>query len=385
GVVLYEMVTGRPPFIGDTPVAIAYQHVKETPPPPSQLNPDVPPDFEAVVLKAMAKNPANRYQTADDLRADLVRFSNGQPVQAEPLLPAAAATGVMAATTMQDAVDGTSVMSRTTTVLADEPLPEKRRTSTYFVVLVVALLLLAGLLFLLARQLGIGSATKVPVPEVRGKRVADATQVLSDAGLKTKVQQVQDDTNAAGQVVDQDPKAPVKVSKGSTVTLKVSTGAPPVDVPDVVGRDVNAARDLLEGKNFQVTVNQKSDDKVPADQVIAQDPKGGGQAPKGSTITLTTSSGREQVPVPNVVGRDQSAAANILGQAGFDTTTQTTSSDSVANGQVIRTEPGAGTPLAKGSTVTLIVSTGPPPTTSPPTTLPVTTTTHPPSSTTSTT
>lgn len=385
GVVLYEMVTGRPPFVGDTPVAIAYQHVKETPPLPSALNPDVPADFEAIVVKAMAKNPANRYQTADDLRADLVRFSNGQPVQAEPLLPAAAATGVMAATTMQDAVDGTSIMSRTTPAMAPPPEPPKRRTSTYFVVLVAALLVLGGLLFLLARQLGIGSATKVTVPEVRGKTQVEATQILSDAGLKAKVQQVTDAINTAGQVIDQTPKAPAKISKGDTVTLKVSSGAPPVDLPDVVGRDVNAARDLLEGKNFVVEVTLKADDKAPADQVISQQPPGGGKAPQGSTVTLTVSSGREQVPVPNVVGKEQSAAANILGQAGFDTSTQSTSSDTVATGSVIRTEPATGTPLAKGSTVTMIVSTGPPPTTAPPTTVAPTTTSHPPSSTTSTT
>lgn len=384
GVVLYEMVTGRPPFIGDTPVAIAYQHVKETPPSLSELNPDVPADFEAIVRKAMAKNPANRYQSADDLRADLVRFSNGQPVRAEPLLSAAAATGVMAATTTQDAVDGTSVMSRTTTLVADEPLPEKRRTSTYFIVLVAALLLLGGLLFLLARQLGIGSTTPVPVPDVRDKPQAQAVQILTDAGLKPKVEPVQND-KAAGIVVDQNPKPPAKVSKGTTVTLRVSSGAPPVDVPDVVGRDRTAARDLLEGKNFRVVENPTANDNVPVDRVIAQDPKGGSQAAKGATVTLTVSTGREQVQVPNVVGRDQSAAANILGQAGFNTSTQTTSSDSVANGLVIRTEPGTGTPLAKGSTVTMIVSTGPPPTTSPPTTLPPPTTTRPPSSTTSTT
>jgi serine/threonine-protein kinase len=291
----------------------------------------------------------------------------------------------MAATTMQEAVDGTSVMSRTTSVVTEEPVEDKRRTSTYFIVLVVALILIAGLLFLLARQLGIGSATKVTVPEVRNKPVAEATQILSDAGLKTKQVEVDSDTNQAGQVVDQDPKAPAKVSKGSTVTLSVSRGAPPVDVPDVTKRDVNAARDLLEGKNFQVVVNPKSDDTVPVDQVIDQSPKGGTKAPRGSTVTVTVSSGRQQVPVPNVAGRDQSAAANILGQAGFNVSTQTTSSDTVTAGSVIRTEPSAGTPLAKGSSVTMIVSSGTPPTTSPPTTVPPTTTSRMPTSTTSTT
>jgi serine/threonine-protein kinase len=386
GVVLYEMVTGRAPFIGDTPVAIAYQHVKETPPPPSELNPDVPADFEAIVRQAMAKNPANRYQTADDLRADLVRFSNGQPVQAEPLLPAGAATGVMAATTMQDAVDGTSVMSRTTTVITDEPLPEKRRTSTYFIVLVAALLLLGGLLFLLARQLGIGSTTKVTVPDVQNQTETIARQTLAAAGLKAKTEPVTNDADP-GLVLDQSPKNPTKVSKGSTITLKVSAGPTPIEVPDVVGLDVSTARDRLDAKGFKNVVEKRTtNDQVPTDQVFGQEPTARTPTSPKATITLTISSGPEQVQVPSVTGQDQSAAANTLGQAGFKTTTQTTSSDSVANGLVIRTEPGAGTPLPKGSTVTMIVSTGPPPTTSPSTTSPATTTSHPPpSSTTSTT
>ncbi len=364
GVVLYEMVTGRPPFIGDSPVAIAYQHVRETPVPPSHHNPDVPPEFEAVIMKAMAKNRANRYGSAQDLRSDLLRFSHGQAVTAEPLLAAADVTGVMAETRAAGAAaDGTRVMPRPADVVVEEEPPPKRRTSAYFVVLVILLAVLAGFLIVLARQLGIGSKAKVPVPQVVGKSEADAIRDLSAVGLKAESIPANDDVNPAGTVFDQDPKPGVELDKNETVKIKVSLGPVPVEVPDVRNRKVDSASDLLTEKGFQVEVVQKPDDKIPVDTVLDQSPKPGGTAPRGSKITLTVSTGREQVAVPNVVGRDQSEAANLLGRAGFTAAVQTENSDTVAAGKVIRTDPPAPTPVPKGSTVTLVVSAGPTPTT----------------------
>ena len=362
GVVLYEMVTGRPPFIGDSPVAIAYQHVRETPVPPSHHNPDVPPEFEALIMKAMAKNRNNRYASAQDLRSDLLRFGRGQPVTAEPAI-AADATAVMAGGQMV-AADGTRVMSRPADVVVEEePPPPPRRTSAYFVVLVILLALLAGLLVVLARQLGIGSEAKVPVPQVVGKSEADAVRDLTSVGLEPKTVPANDDVNPPGTVFDQDPKPGVELDRGETVTIRVSLGPVPVEVPDVRNRKVDSATDLLTERGFQVDVVQQPDDNVPADTVLDQNPKPGGTAPRGSTITLTVSSGREQVAVPNVAGREQSDAANILGRAGFTAAVRTENSDTVEAGRVIRTDPAAPTPLAKGSTVTLVVSSGPTPTT----------------------
>src|SRR5205807_9221721 len=152
GIVLYEMVVGRPPFYNENPVTVAYQHVRETPVPPSQRNPDVDPAFEAVVLKALAKNPVNRYGSAEELRADLVRYGQGRPVHAEPILPPMAdSTEALAATTTMAAADGTQVVSPSA---ATQPEGPRRRTGAYVVLLVVLLALLGGLLFLLARQLG---------------------------------------------------------------------------------------------------------------------------------------------------------------------------------------------------------------------------------------
>jgi len=384
GVVLYEMVAGRPPFTGDSPVAIAYQHVRETPVPVSEHNPHVPPEFEAVVMKAMAKNRADRYSSADELRADLVRFGRGQPVYAAAPPASADVTGVMGATRVQPGAggDGTQMMAATGVVATQAEPDRPRRTGVYFVVLVVLLGLLAAFLVLLAQQLGVGGSSSAIVPQVVGFSEADAVRELANAGLKAKSTAVNNDTNAAGTVFAQDPGPGAKLKKNGSVVIKVSLGPTPVDVPDVRNKKVDAAQDALTQKGFQVEVVNQTNETVSPDTVFDQDPKPGGQAPKGSKVTIIVSSGPQQAPVPNVVGRDQSEAANILGQSGFTTSVQSQSSESVAQGKVIRTDPAAPTPLAKGSNVTLVVSSGAPATT---TSVPSVSTTKPSVSTTSTT
>ena len=375
GVVLYEMVTGRPPFTGDNPVSIAYQHVRESPEPPSHHNPDIPPSFEAVVLKALAKNKANRYGSAEELRADLIRFRQGVPVSAEPVLAAADITGMHSRRHDDPQLDATRMNAPgPPTMVGGNQAPPPRRTGVYIGVLVAMLLLLAGMLFLLGRQLGVGSGTKVAVPAVVGDNEADATAKLADAGLETRKEVVTDENNAAGQVVDQDPVQGTRVESGSAVLIKVSSGAPPAQVPDVRNRNLDAARDALEQAGFTITVNTVNDDDVPPDTVVDQDPKPNTQAPRGSAVVLTVSEGPEQVRVPEVAGREVGEAANILGQAGFRTTSRPESNSNVPANTVIRTDPDAGTPLTRGSLVAVIVSSGPAPTTVPatlpPTTLP---------------
>jgi len=311
GVVLYEMVAGRPPFTGESPVAIAYQHVRETPVPLSQHNPHVPPDFDAVVMKAMAKNRADRYASADELRADLVRFVRGQPVYASqqavsdvtgvtPAAGAGAATGVMGATQVQPRAGGDgTVMLPATGVLTAQPEPDRpRRTGVYFVVLVVLLGLLAAFLVLLARQLGVGGSASAIVPQVVGFSEADAIRELANAGLKAKSTAVNDDTNAAGTVFAQDPSPGTKLKKDADVAIKVSLGPTPVDVPDVRNTKVDKAQDTLTTRGFQVEVVNQTNDSVAPDVVFDQDPKPETKAPKGSKVTIVVSSGPEQAPSP---------------------------------------------------------------------------------------
>jgi serine/threonine-protein kinase len=357
GVVLYEMVAGRPPFTGDNPVSVAYKHVREEPTPLREVSPGVPAAYASVVQMAMAKSPADRYASAEDLRGDLLRFRQGRPVAAgRAPLPTAA----VAATRMQPASDGTRAMPAT--AVATAAGPEERRTSTYVVLLFVMLGLLAILLFLLGRSLdlfGSGGGGQVSVPMVIGQPVDQATALLEQAGFepKTEFEENDGDPNV---VFAQDPVAGTKLDKGDTVTLRVSKGPGAVEVPDVVGRKVDDATRVLETAGFTVETTQEPDDEAPVGEVIDQDPAAGEQAPKNSTITLKVSSGKEKTGVPDVRGKDVDVAANELGQAGFKTVRQQEESGTVDEGKVIRTSPAPGTPLERGSTVTLVVSSGPP-------------------------
>jgi eukaryotic-like serine/threonine-protein kinase len=384
GVVLYEMVTGRPPFKGDNPVAIAYQHVREQPVPPSEINPDVPRVFDAIILKAMAKDTASRYQTAEALRADLLRYAAGQPVSVEPVglasfarpseapapaAPAAAVTGIMARTNVGgangSAFDGTRIASAGERV-PDYEEPPRQRTGIYIGILVTLLVILGGLLYLLSRELGVGGGNvEIAMPTVIGKTEAEANTILREAGLRVTRREVADEVNEAGKVVDQDPDPGVQVKKDSEVTISVSQGPPSATIPDVRGRKVDAATDALDTAGFDVKTVRRTDVAAAVDTVIDQDPKPG-PGKRGAIITLIVSNGPDQVRVPEVRGKPEGEAANLLGQAGFLTQTRVEQSATVPSGLVIRTEPDVGTRLDKGDTVTLVVSNGAPATTSPP-------------------
>ena len=363
GVVLYEMVTGRPPFQGDNPVAIAYQHVQETPVPPAQLNPDVPPDLQAVILRALAKRPEDRYATANDLRADLLRFREGRtPVATTMAVPAAAAqaTAVHQTTVATDRTAVASPVATGAATITPASPPPGRRNGAYIVLLLVLLAILGVLLFLLYRQFSdTTTGSRVAVPDVRTKTYDVAAQTLSDAGLKAERQDIANDQVKPGLVFEQSPANGERVAKGSTVTLKVSAGAPQADVPDVVGRNIDDAKDVIETAGFTVQQQPRADDNAPKGEVLDQSPRGGTKADSGSAITLVVSSGKQAIDVPDVGGMDSAEASNELGQAGFRVAVRHEVSDTVNEGEVIRTDPAAGSSAPKGSVVTMYVSSGP--------------------------
>ncbi len=371
GCVLYEMLTARPPFSGDSPVAIAYKHVQEQPSPPSAVNPAVPASLEAIDMKLLEKDPAQRYPSAEDLRADLRRFLEGQPVSAL----GAAAAGAVAGAALADATVAVPAAAAPATGVpaytAEEP--PKKRTGLYVGLLVVLLLLVAAILFFVGRNLG-SSTKQVEVPSVVNAQVADATNTLQAAGFKVQTTTQQNDSAPEGQVVDQTPKGGVKADEGSVVTLVVSAGVGKVPVPNVVGKTQAQATSLLTTAGFKIQVVPQADDTIKAGEVISQDPAALAQADKGATITIVVSSGVAQVPVPSVAGGDLASASATLGAAGFKVTSTQQSSTTVAAGTVINTNPAAGTIVAKGATVQVIVSSGPPATTTT-TTAPTTTTT----------
>ncbi|MFZ6004575.1 MAG: Stk1 family PASTA domain-containing Ser/Thr kinase [Actinomycetota bacterium] len=363
GCVLYELVVGRPPFAGDSPVSIAYKHVHESPLPPRSQNPDVPQALEAIILKCLAKNPANRYPSAEDLRADLRRFREGnrilaEPVMAPPIDPSA--TGVMAATA---AVPATAADLFEDDDYDDDDEP--RRSGLFIAALVVLLALLAGMLFLLARSVGVGdneepTATLVEVPNVLGKPVAEAEKILTDLGFEVETTSETNEDQAAGNVFDQDPERGERVEEGSTVRLKVSAGVEAIPVPNVIGSQIDDARRLLSGQGFTVREEPIPDEDVPVGEVVDQTPGPNEPAPRGSEVVLQVSSGPEDRPVPAVAGLTVAEASNLLGQNGFSATQVSEASETVEEGRVIRTDPPEGTPQPKGATITLVVSSGPP-------------------------
>jgi len=392
GCVLYEMLTARPPFAGDSPVAVAYKHVQEQPVAPSRINPNVPPALEAIDLKLLAKDPAQRYASAEDLRSDLRRFLEGQPVLAAGL-PGAAA-GAAAGVVIGAGLAGAATADATTMVPAAAGAgggagfggppttggnyaapPEKSRTGLYVGLTIGALVLIGLILFFVGSSMG-KSTEKVAVPDVTTKDVTDATNTLSSAGFKVSVKNVANDTVPANQVFEQTPKGNTNADKGSTVEITVSSGIGDGTVPDVVGRTQAAAESLLKTNNFIPEVKEAASDTVAKGTVISQSPNANSKATKNSVVTITVSTGAGDVSIPNVVGLNAATASNQLGQAGFTVTTTQQSSSTVPAGNVISTNPTAGTKAAKGSTVAIVVSTGPAATTTTTTTAPSTTTTN---------
>ena len=393
GVVLYEMVTGKPPFAGDNPLTIAYKHVREAPVPPRQVNPAIPAAFEAIILQAMAKDPDDRYGTADELRADLVRYQQGRPVMANPVTWAEPEADP-AATIVQPASRDRTVVNRTrvaTGPATGPPPPEgPNRTGTYVILLFAMLAALVLLLFLLGRTLGIfgdeTSTEPVTVPNVKGEQADDAERILANLGFT--VERVEEENEAeAGVVFDQEPEGETRQDPGSSVRIKVSRGAPAVDVPNLVNSSEEDAITALERLGLQVDTVTEPSLTVPAGKVIAQNPAPGTPAPKGSSVRLTVSSGLPKVAVPNVVGKDATSAGDDIFNAGLRIRTEREPSPTVQEGDVIRTTPDPGTEVERNSTVVLFVSSGPAPTTTSSTSTtnpPSTTSSSPPSTTTTT-
>jgi serine/threonine-protein kinase len=359
GVVLYEMVCGIPPFTGESAISVAYKHVREEPTHPSVVNPDVPAPLENIILTAMGKSPESRYDSADDMRADLARFRRGEPTTSVPMA-AVPVTG-SDVTVVNPRMD--TVYDRTTvgTVVSSPTLPvAPRRSAAPFVLALIALLaVLAGLGYLLAKQLsGDGGTKLIAVDNYVGKPVHDAELLIENAGLKPDSVTEENDQVPAGQVYDQNPAAGTKIEKGETVHLKVSAGKGQVKVPDVSGQSLDDAQSRLSDANLDYRVLQEVSDSVDAGKVTRTDPPSGSQVDKGTVVKLYVSAGKEQVQVPDVSGQDPVTAANALGAKDLTVEQVNQPSDTVDDGKVIGTNPAAGTSVYKGSKIQLIVSSG---------------------------
>ncbi|WP_049656874.1 Stk1 family PASTA domain-containing Ser/Thr kinase [Kitasatospora sp. MY 5-36] len=378
GCLLYELLTVRPPFVGDSPVAVAYQHVREEPQPPSVFDPEVRPEVDAIVLKALAKDRDYRYQSADEMRDDIERFLDGLPVAAAQqaaygMGPGGYGYDQNGYPQQHDPYGQTNVLPQQpggpTTVLPQasgqpgygqqggyqddgygqtyagqaggndgyddgygrgggrrgEDPPKKSNTS-WIVLAVAAVLVLVGTFFVAQAMFadkGTKETAKVTAPNLVGKTLAEAKTAAAAAGAKLVVTEGDKiacpDTNIKkDQVCTQTPPSGTQVAETSTITVQVSSGPAKAQVPGVVGKPKDQATKALADLGFtNVTTEYKDDDTAAQDTVTAQDPAPNAAVDPSAPIKLTVSQGKAKVTVPNVAGAQKEDAQATLQGLGF--------------------------------------------------------------------
>jgi beta-lactam-binding protein with PASTA domain len=330
GVMLYELLTGQVPFDAESPVTIALKHVSEDPVPPSQLNPAVSPALDAVVLRALEKEPANRFADADEFAAALL-----------------------------DARERPTVVEKRVEAypMPAEPLvAEERERSRWWLWVLLALLLIGlaiGAYLLLAPE-------KKPVPDVVGNTSAVASQRLQNAGFEVNIETVQSDDVPDDRVATQDPQPGEEAKEGATVTIIVSSGPGQATVPGVAGRKQDVAENMMEEAGFKTDVRREASDSVDEGRVISTQPGENTQLQKGKTVVLIVSEGPEQVSVPDLVGDQEDDARSALADAGLKADVSEEESESEDPGTVLRQDPGSGKQVDKGTAVSIVVAKAPP-------------------------
>jgi serine/threonine-protein kinase len=365
GCMLYELVTGAPPFTGDSPVAVAYQHVREDPKLPSSINPAIPAELDAILLKAMSKNPANRYQSAADMRNDLLRALAGQRVEATPVMGDAEKTTILAAARGGgygggDGWDDEAEQDR-----------KRRKRRIIAIVSVLAVLLLGGAIAIAVAMSNGDPETpaveQVQVPALANLEQAAAEQALADAGLEVGTVTTEASTTVAeGLVIRTSPAGGAQVQKGSTVDLFVSGGPDTLTIPNVVGLDEDRALATLEQAKFTTITTQQVESLKEEGAVVGISPQEGSQAAPNAPIRLQVSTGT--VRLPDVSGRGEDEARRILTEAGFSASqvvNQSVERDDAAAGTVVGTEPGTGTAVGADDEIVLLIAVPTPPTPTP--------------------
>jgi serine/threonine-protein kinase len=345
GCLLYELLTGRPPFVGDSPVSVAYQHVREEARPPSQLNPEVTQAVDHIVAKSLAKRTDDRYQSAADMRKDLERAIAGQHVDA----PTAATAAIPAATAVAPAVAATGTQP------AVEDEEERRsRKALWWVLGILAALLLAGGLWYALAQGGPEEPAQVTVPDVVGQDAVAAQRVLERDGFTVSREEQADSDVESGNVISQDPEGDSMAPEGSEVTLTVSTGPEQVQVPNVQGYTFDEARAALEGQNLDVKREFRASDEARG-TVINTNPSAGTSVDTGSTVTVIVSEG--EVDVPNLVGMTRDEAVKALEDLGLKASVTEDPEATAPEDQVTAQSVPAGQSVPPDTTIELTVST----------------------------
>jgi len=396
GVVLFELLTRRPPFVADAPVAVAFAHVNEPPPVPSTLDPTLPVQLDPILARALAKDPAQRYQTAVEFRADVERAIAGVPVtRVMPVPPVvgpdsqatsviggvdpyataamaatgAAATGAMATGAMSPVIPGGAgdpyaAPDPTTTTAENDP-PRKGGTLKGLGIAALVIALIGAGLWLGLRLLGSTTAETVEVPRLEGLTVARAESALRDVGLRLGGPEFQASDLPKDTVISQDPRSGELVEVGSLVDVVVSAGKEQVQVPDLIdfSSESDARRALAEAGLTLGKVTEEDSDR-PEGTVLRQDPAAYETVDAGSAVAIWVSNA--QVEVPNVVGRTEAQARTDLFNLGFEVAyAAEVETAEFAPGTVVEQTPEGGQNAKKGSLVTLTLAKAPAPTPTP--------------------
>lgn len=372
GIVLYESATGRLPFDGPDAVSVAMKQVNDLPVPPREINPDIDPALEAIIMKAIAKNPEERFATAKDMRLALNDYLAGRPVNLGEGFTSAETVVMGGVVPPMGVADGTAVMPAMGGVNAASPTSAQRsynanntggkknnkKTIAIVIGIIAALAVVGGIAFALMSGGG-DDKDKVAVPSVVGKTVDEATAAIEEAGFELgKVEESFDDNVEAGQVISQDPKGDSKQAKGTKINLSVSKGTKAITVPDLSGKTADEAKKELTANGLKSASGEAEySDTVEEGHVIRQDPVAGTEVAKDSTVTYILSKGSAGIDVPNVVGMLEGAATTALNNVGFYVNADYVASDTVETGLVISQDPSSGK-LKEGDAVNIVVSTG---------------------------
>jgi len=399
GVVLFEMSVGEPPFVGNTPVAIAYKHVQEPAPRAISRNPNLARDLDAIIGRLLQKNPADRYPAAEELRVDLRRFQEGQPLAGHVVNPpmtaptqaldpmAADATMAMpmgantAAMPVRNPDTGTSraVIDTTRAVPAsaaraqDEPVEEyyepPSRTGVFVVMLALLMVGLVGLIWYITNQLGeADDGAEVAedvvlerVPVVVGKTETDARNDLGEAGFRNiEVQYELSEDIEPGLVISQNPEGNIDFDVTETVTIVVSQTLEQVPVPDLSGLDLSEAQQQLAALGLTFDLEREPSDEFDLDQVIRTDPEAGEDVNTNSQVKLIVSSGPDQIAMPSLQGMSEAQASDVLNGSGFTNFIfERRGSATVPEGQIIESSPPPGQPTSPDQAIKIVVSSGP--------------------------